>query len=73
MINIVNPKRILLTGNVFDFTDVIYRQLKDKILEARGLYHTPEVRRTANLKNPLETALVKFVLEKFFTDPETQI
>lgn len=73
MINIVNPKRILLTGNVFDFTDVVYRQVKDKILNARGVYHIPEVRRTATLKNPLETALVKFVLEKFFNDPTTTI
>lgn len=73
MINIVNPKRILLTGNVFDFTDIIYRRVKEKITSAHGVYHIPEVRRTANLKNPLETALVKFVLEKFFTDPRTKV
>lgn len=73
MINIVNPRRILLTGNVFDFTDIVYRQVKQKILEAKGVYHIPEVRRTATLKNPLETALAKFVMEKFFNDPSMEI
>lgn len=73
MINIINPKRILLTGNVFDYTDVIYCQLKEKILQARGVYMIPEVRRTAALKNPLETALVKFVMEKFFTESRFQV
>lgn len=73
MINIINPKRILLTGNVFDFTDLIYRQLKDKISETKGVYDIPEMRRTATLKNPLETALVKFVLEKFFNDPNMAV
>ena len=68
LINIINPHRILLTGNVFDYTDEIYRVLKEKIKQARGVYAIPEVWRTANLKNPLETALVKFVMEKFFEE-----
>lgn len=73
MINIVNPKRILLTGNVVDFTNIVYRQVKRKILDAKRVYHIPEVRRTATLKNPLETALVKFVLEKFFMNSQTSV
>lgn len=67
MINIFNPKRILLTGNVFDYTDVVYRGVKQRILMSDKIYLTPVVRRTASLDNPLETALVQFTLEKFFS------
>lgn len=68
MVNVLNPKRVLLTGNVFDYSDIIYEETRKKILRAKRVYTIPEIRRTAALENPLETALVKFILEKFFTE-----
>ncbi len=66
MANVVNPKRILLTGNVFDYFDFIYHQVKSKIL-ALPVCHTPEVGRNSPTDNPLERGIVRLVMEKFFS------
>lgn len=65
MANVVNPKRILLTGNVFDYFDWIYHQVREKILKL-PVCHTPEVKRNSPQENPLENGIVRLVMEKFF-------
>jgi predicted NBD/HSP70 family sugar kinase/biotin operon repressor len=65
MANVVNPKRILLTGNVFDYYDYIYPQVRNKILQLPVTY-TPEVKRNSPQDNPLENGIVRLIMEKFF-------
>jgi len=65
MANVVNPKRILLTGNVFDYYDYIYHQVRNKILQLPVTY-TPEVKRNSPQDNPLENGIVRLIMEKFF-------
>lgn len=65
MANVVNPKRILLTGNVFDYFDLIYNQVRDQILRL-PVCHTPEVKRNSPQDNPLENGIVRLIMEKFF-------
>lgn len=65
-IQIINPKRVLLTGNVFDYTDTIYHAVRTKICNTPGIRFIPETRRSRTLSDPLERALVRLVMEKFF-------
>jgi len=65
MANMVNPKRILLTGNVFDYFDWIFQRVRDKILTLPVCY-TPEVKRNSPQDNPLENGIVRLIMEKFF-------
>jgi predicted NBD/HSP70 family sugar kinase len=64
-INLLNPKKVLLTGNVFDYNDLIYNQVKTKISEGE-MYHIPQIKRNDHSQNPLEKALLSFLMHKFF-------
>lgn len=64
-INLLNPKKVLLTGNVFDYNDLIYNQVKKKISEGK-MYHLPQIKRNNHRENPLEKALLSFLMHKFF-------
>lgn len=64
-INLLNPKKVLLTGNVFDYNDLIYNQVKAKI-SAGEMYHLPQIKRNDHNQNPLEKALFSFLMHKFF-------
>jgi predicted NBD/HSP70 family sugar kinase len=64
-INLLNPKKVLLTGNVFDYNDLIYNQVKEKITEGE-MYHLPQIKRNKHSENPLEKALLSFLMHKFF-------
>jgi predicted NBD/HSP70 family sugar kinase len=63
-INLLNPKKVLLTGNIFDYNDLIYNQVKEKIT-AGEMYHLPQIKRSKSRPNPLENALLKFLIHKF--------
>lgn len=63
-INLLNPKKVLLTGNIFDYNDLIYNQVKEKIRDGE-MYHLPEIKRSKSQPNPLENALLKFLMHKF--------
>lgn len=63
-INLLNPKKVLLTGNIFDYNDLIYNQVKEKIIDGE-MYHLPEIKRSKSQPNPLENALLKFLMHKF--------
>jgi predicted NBD/HSP70 family sugar kinase/biotin operon repressor len=64
-INLLNPKKVLLTGNVFDYNDLIYNQVKEKITGGE-MYHLPQIKRNKHSENPLEKALLSFLMHKFF-------
>ncbi len=64
-INLLNPKKILLTGNVFDYNNLIYNQVKEKI-SAGEMFYLPEIKRNRHQQNPLENALLSFIMHKFF-------
>lgn len=64
-INLLNPKKVLLTGNVFDYNDLIYNQVKAKISTGE-MYHLPQIKRNDHSQNPLEKALFSFLMHKFF-------
>jgi len=63
---VLNPKKVLLTGNVFDYNDFIYHQVKKHILEDDSMYHRPEIKRNVPGAGSLERGIVRFVMEKFF-------
>lgn len=65
-INLLNPKKVLLTGNVFDYNDLIYSQVKEKISEGE-MYHLPEIKRNKQSETPLEKAVLSFLMQKFFS------
>ncbi|RCW52280.1 ROK family transcriptional regulator [Halanaerobium sp. ST460_2HS_T2] len=64
-INLLNPKKVLLTGNVFDYNDLIYSQVREKI-SAGEMYHLPEIKRNKKSESPLEKAVLSFLMQKFF-------
>ncbi len=70
-INLLNPKKVLLTGNVFDYNDLIYHQVKEKIM-AGEMNYLPEIKRSKHRKNPLENAIVCLIMNKFFDIKEFQ-
>ncbi len=72
-IQMLNPKKVLLTGNVFDYNDFIYHQVKNHILEDDSMYHTPEIKRNIPGCGSLERGIVRFVMEKFFALEQFQI
>ena len=72
-IQMLNPKKVLLTGNVFDYNDFIYHQVKNHILEDDSMYHTPEIKRNIPGSGSLESGIVRFVMEKFFALAQFQI
>jgi len=63
-INLLNPKKVLLTGNIFDYNDLIYSQVKKKISEGE-MFYLPEIKRSKSQVNALENALLKFLMHKF--------
>lgn len=65
-IQMLNPKKVLLTGNVFDYNDFIYHQVKNRMMEDASMYHTPEIKRNIPGSGSLEHGIVRFVMEKFF-------
>lgn len=64
-INLLNPKKVLLTGNVFDYNNLIYQKVKNKI-SAAEMYYLPEIKRNKDSKNPLEKAIARFLIHKFW-------
>ena len=69
----LNPKKVLLTGNVFDYNDFIYHQVKNHILEDDSMYYTPQIKRNIPGSGSLESGIVRFVMEKFFALAQFQI
>jgi len=65
--HIMNPKKVLLTGNVFDYNDYIYNQVRDHMLRDKSIHYTPDIKRNMSGTGSLERGLVKFVMEKFFS------
>lgn len=63
-INLLNPKKVLLTGNIFDYNDLIYTEVKNKISEGE-MFYLPEIKRSKSQVNSLENALLKFLINKF--------
>lgn len=66
MTRILNAKKVLLTGNVFDYNDFIYHEVRQHMLAEKDIYYTPEIKRNKPGTGSLERGIVKFVLEKFF-------
>ena len=64
---ILNANKVLLTGNVFDYNDFIYEQVKNYIASEQEIYFSPEIKRNKPGGGSLERGIVKFVMEKFFT------
>ena len=69
----LNPKKVLLTGNVFDYNDFIYHQVKHHILNDESMYYTPEIKRNIPGSGSLERGIVRFVMEKFFALGQFQV
>ena len=73
MTNIINPKKILMTGNIFDYNDLIYYQVRDKIITSDKMSFVPEIKQNQTVKHPLEEGIVKMVMDKFFKLNEFEI
>ena len=69
----LNPKKVLLTGNVFDYNDFIYHQVKHHMLNDQSMYYTPEIKRNVPGSGSLERGIVRFVMEKFFALEQFQV
>lgn len=63
---LVNPKSILLTGNVFDYNDIIFENVRSKINACEYQYFTPDVYSSRRIPHALERGIVSTVMEKFF-------
>ncbi len=66
LINIVDPKKLVLTGNIFDFNDYIYKGVRDRIKGCDSIYHVPQIKRSHYGDRPLERGIVKMVMSKVF-------
>ncbi len=66
LINIINPKKVVLTGNIFDFNDYIYKGVRDRIRTCKSIYYVPQVKRSNYGDRPLEKGIVKMVMSKVF-------
>ena len=69
----LNQKKVLLTGNVFDCNDFIYHQVKHHMLNDQSMYYTPEIKRNVPGSGSLERGIVRFVMEKFFALEQFQV
>ncbi len=66
LINIINPKKLVLTGNIFDFNDYIYKGVRDKIKSCKSIYYVPQIKRSHYGERPLEKGIVNMVMSKVF-------
>lgn len=64
---LLNANKVLLTGNVFDYNDFLYEQVKQHIALEQEVYFSPEIKRNTPGGGSLERGIVKFVMEKFFS------
>ncbi|GEM_PF-2268119 len=61
--NLINPREIFLAGNVFDYNDLIFQEVRDKFADrADQVFHLPEVSR--HYEKPLERGIARMIIEK---------
>lgn len=65
MASLINPRKLVLTGNVFDYLDYIYEGTKASIESYDRIYQKPVVTRGSAIDSPLERGIAAFLLEKF--------
>ncbi len=68
LINIINPKKLVLTGNIFDLNDYIYRGVRKQIENSSNISFCPRIKRSNYNEHPLERGIVNMIMNKFFEE-----
>ena len=66
LINIINPKKLVLTGNIFDLNDYIYKGVRERIKNSLNISFCPQIKRSNYNEHPLERGIVSMIMNKFF-------
>ncbi|OQY10751.1 MAG: hypothetical protein B6I29_00690 [Marinitoga sp. 4572_148] len=64
LIALLNPKDVILTGNIFNYNDYIFEKIKKYILSYKKFYYTPKIMRFNYYEKPLEKGILNMIVHK---------
>lgn len=64
LVALLNPKDVILTGNIFNYNDYIFEKIKKQILAYKNFYYTPDIMRFSYKEKPLEKGILNMLIHK---------